>query len=247
MVRYKPEYIMGYSSLVYQFAQYLKHLHIDGAILKLKMVKVTAESLFPIQRTLIEEVFACPVALEYGAAEVGIISFECPEHRHHIASECVFVEEISSDIIKEKELLISDLNNFLTPIIRYRLGDYGELSNETCPCGRGLPLLKRIVGRCSDIVYKADNTPVHSSIFSYILKDITGASGGISQYKIYQDKRGYLSIEIVKNENFIDATLNRLIENIHSHLGNDMIIDVSYTDQIKRDPSGKLRYFVSKV
>jgi phenylacetate-CoA ligase len=247
MRKSKPEYIMGYSSLVYQFAQYLKDKQINGAPFTLKMIKVTAETLFDYQRELIEKIFQCPLAIEYGATEVGIISFECPRHGHHIASENVFVEEIGSDMNSERELIITDLNNYLTPIIRYQIGDYGRLLDKACECGRGLPLLAEIIGRTSDKVYKADGTPVHSAIFSYILKDITGKDGGIRQYKIYQEERGSIKIEIVKNSNFNKNTLVALRNNIFRLLGNDMKADIMYVEDIKREPSGKLRYFVSKI
>ena len=247
MRKSKPEYIMGYSSLVYQFAQYLKDKQINGAPFALKMIKVTAETLFDYQRELIEKIFQCPLAIEYGATEVGIISFECPRHGHHIASENVFVEEIGSDINSEKELIITDLNNYLTPIIRYQIGDYGRLSDKACECGSGLPLLAEIIGRTSDKVYKADGTPVHSAIFSYILKDITGKDGGIRQYKIYQEDKGSLKIEIVKDRNFNKNTLEVLRNNIFRYLGSDMKVDIIYVGDIKREPSGKLRYFVSKI
>lgn len=247
MKRFKPVYLMGYSSLVYQFAKYLADEKIDGSHLALRFVKVTAETLLDFQRQLIEEVFDCPVALEYGAAEVGIVSFECPEHGQHIASENVYVEEMASPAGFASELVITDLNNYLSPIIRYRIADLGRLSSRTCPCGRGLPLLEDIQGRTSDIVYKADGQPVHSSLFSYVLKEITARDGGITQYRIVQEAKGRLRIELVRSERYSAATLDHLTSLLIQQLGRGMALDFQFVDRIARDPSGKLRYFVSRV
>ena len=39
-------------------------------------------------------------------------------------------------------MVITDLHNFATPLIRYELGDYAEVGTP-CPTGRGLPVLNR--------------------------------------------------------------------------------------------------------
>jgi len=245
--KYKPHYLMGYTSMVYEFANYLQSMGIDASKFALKMVKVTAETVFDYQRALIEKVFASPVAVEYGAAEVGIVAFECPHKGLHIITEGVFVEEYNTQVHNLREFIITDLNNFYSPIIRYKIGDYGCFLNKTCSCGRELPLLKEVVGRTSDIVYKADGSPIHSSVFSYILKDITERNGGITQYKVYQKKKGYLEIHLVKGIKFNQNTINILLNSIKKYMGKDIIIKIVEVQKIGREPSGKLRYFVSEV
>ncbi len=243
----KPHYLMGYSSLVYEFALFLSNREIDASLFNLKMVKVTAETLHDYQRTVIEKTFQCPLAIEYGAAEVGLIAFECPFHGLHITIEGVFIEELNTSTPSLKELIITDLNNYYTPIIRYQLGDYGSLSNEMCSCGRGLPLLREVVGRTNDIAFTIDGKPIHSSIFSYILKDITGRNGGIKQYKIYQRNIGALEFEIIKDSTFSISTEDYLKKKILENFGRETRISIRYVDVIEREPSGKLRYFVSKI
>lgn len=48
-------------------------------------------------------------------------------------------------------VVVTPLDNFAMPLIRYDIGDYAEVGKH-CPCGRGLPVLKRIVGRVQDLV-----------------------------------------------------------------------------------------------
>ncbi len=247
MKRFRPDYLMGFSSLVYEFAQFLRSEQIDASIFALKMVKVTSDNIFDYQRKIIKEVFQCPVVMEYGAAEVGLIAFECPNNGLHITSEGIFIEEDKAQIPESNEFIITDLNNLYSPIIRYKIGDYGNLSAKTCRCGRGLPLLDRIIGRTNDVVYKTDGTSVHSSVFSFILKDIGGSDGGIKQFKIYQKAKGYLKIDIVKDKNFNMHTLNHLRNSIFKELGRDIKLDIQYINNIEREKSGKLRYFVSEI
>ncbi len=243
-----PKYLMGYPSMVYQFARFLKEKKIDLRSC-FAMVKVTSESLYEYQRTLIADVFQCPIVNEYGAAETGLIGFECPYHGMHLMSECAIVEEHAKDELSDgnSELIVTDLNNYALPVIRYKLGDRGKLSTGICKCGRGLPLIDNIQGRSSDIVYKADSTPVHSSIFSYILKEVTRIGGGVRQYKVYQDEIGQLRIEIVKDSGYKQTSEQLIKEIIYRQFGNNMRLDISYVNEIQREKSGKLRYFVSKL
>jgi phenylacetate-CoA ligase len=54
-------------------------------------------------------------------------------------------------------VIATDLRNWATPLVRYEIADYAEAS-EPCPCGRGLPTLKRIVGRTRNLVMRPDGT-----------------------------------------------------------------------------------------
>lgn len=246
--RRKPRYLMGFPSMAYQFAQFLKERKINSEI-GLKIIKVTSETLYDYQRETIKEVFQCPVVNEYGAAETGLMGFECPKHRIHMMSECVILEEDDNDDLGDgsREFIVSDLNNYTLPIIRYKLGDRGRLSNETCECGRGLPLIESIEGRTSDIAYTANMQRVHSSIFSYILKEVHKSVGGIQQLKVYQNRIGYLTLEIVRDSLFTNNTELYLRNFISQYFDRNTIVDVEYVDDIKRDQSGKLRYFESNV
>ncbi len=249
MRKRNPEYLMGYSSLVYEFARFVESEGIDLTPLELKMVKVTSETLFDYQREVLERIFKCPVVNEYGAAEAGIIAFECPMHGMHVTVEGVLLEEIDVKGQSEiKEFFVTDLNNFYSPIIRYRLGDLGKMSSQACSCGRGLPLIKNIVGRTGDIVYGTDGASAHSSIFSSILKESTSAvSGGVKQYKVYQRVKGELELNIVKDENFSTDIIDTFERKTRDKLGKKLQIQVKFINSIEREKSGKLRYFVSSL
>jgi phenylacetate-CoA ligase len=247
IIKYKPDYLMGYSSLVYEYGKYLDEKKINGRMFSFKMVKVTAENLFKYQKEFLEEYFGCSVINEYGAAEVGIVAFECPHGNMHIAAEGVYVEENKGTDIAHNELIITDLDNYCTPILRYQIGDFGKISNRHCRCGREGPVLEKIIGRTSDIVYADNGERVHSSIFSYILKEITSAYGGIKQYKIIQEKIGEININIKKDANFNSSAIEFIKQQVKKYLGDKTAVNINFVDRIERENSGKLRYFVSKI
>ena len=253
LMKERPDYLCGYSSMIYELASFIKQNDLSCEKLNLKMVKCTSETILQFHRDLIEEVFNCKVVSEYGAAEVGVIAFECPEGRHHIMSDSVYLE-FSDEKIESignqdlRELIVTDLNNYAFPILRYRIGDMGMPSAErSCPCGRNLPLLKGVLGRSHSVVRGANGKKFHSSIFHYIVKSLVARSGGIRQFKVYQKSEREISYEIVKDDCFDERSEAYLRKRTLKLLGDNMKVVFKYVDRIPRDKSGKLRYFVSEI
>ena len=58
---------------------------------------ISAESITQFQRNLIEEVFNCKTANEYGCSETGGFVYECPYGGWHISSEITFIEFLDQE------------------------------------------------------------------------------------------------------------------------------------------------------
>lgn len=107
-------------------------------------------------RDLAREQWGVPVYDTYSAAEFGPLALQCPEHDHlHVQSEHVLLEVLRDDGTPCSEgevgkVVVTDLHNFAMPLIRYVIGDYAEAGG-TCACGRGLPVIRRIAGRASNL------------------------------------------------------------------------------------------------
>jgi phenylacetate-CoA ligase len=118
----------------------------------LKQLRTVGETLSPVLRREATEFFGATVTDTYSSEEIGYITIECPDAPlHHVMAETAIVELLRDDgtPCEEGELgrvVVTDLHNFATPLIRYDIGDYAELG-PPCPCGRGLPTLRRVVGR----------------------------------------------------------------------------------------------------
>jgi phenylacetate-CoA ligase len=118
----------------------------------LRHVATMGETLSPGVRKACEEDWGIPVQDIYSAVEIGIIALQCPEHKHsHVMADNVLVEVLHEDgrACRPGEVgavVVTALHNFAQPLIRYAVGDYAEVG-PSCPCGRGLPVLTRILGR----------------------------------------------------------------------------------------------------
>ena len=249
--RKRPDYLKGYSSMVYQFALFLKNNNLPAQDLRLRIIKYTSESMYDHQKEVIEEVFNCKSVSEFGCAETGIISFECPYGKHHLMADCNYVEFQSIDNDDEepryKEVIVTDLHNYSLPIIRYRLEDSVIPSGGRCICGRGLPLIERIRGRSSDIVYGTNGRTFHSIIFYYIMKGLLAKSGGIKQFRVYQKTSSRILFQIVRDKDFDATTLRYITAKAREYLGKNMAIDYEFLPNIPRERSGKLRDFISEL
>jgi len=244
----RPDYVFGYSSMVYEFALYLKDNNINLKSIALKTAICTAEKLHDYQRSLIEEVFGCKVVSEYGSTETGIISYECQNGSNHVSDDCVLVEIVDENYIpvsdgKIGKVLVTVLNSFSAPIIRYELGDMASKSTQQCTCGLPLSTLGVIEGRTSDVVLGPNGKVYHSIIFYYILKELTEKIGGIKQFKIYQRKINELDFHIVKSKDYSIEAEKFIREQIKNKFGESMNLNIIYNNNIERSSSGKYKDF----
>lgn len=118
----------------------------------LKEVRTFGETVTEDLRALCREAWNVPLIDNYSAEETGYLAFQCREHgRYHVQAENVIVE-LLDDAGQPcapgaiGRVVVTPLHNFAMPLFRYVLGDYAE-AGEPCPCGRGLPVLARILGR----------------------------------------------------------------------------------------------------
>ena len=65
--------------------------------------------------------------------------------------------DVALELIGETgEVLLTPLDQWAMPLLRYQVGDVGSASDGDCPCGRGLPLMQAIQGRVQDLIVTRD-------------------------------------------------------------------------------------------
>ena len=243
--RFKPKLLYGFTSAIYQFAQFLTSRNQDFRNSGIKAVLVTGEPLFEYQRECMEDTFGCPVYVQYGAEEFGPIAYECPDGGLHVMAENVYVEvEEPVDSAGKGNLLITSLRNSVMPLIRYRLGDVGMLSENKCSCGRGLPMLKEISGRSVDYIKTPDGKIMHGINFDYLPKYFLKE---IKQFKIEQTDLNTLSIVMVKEKGFDEHTVSRFEKKLREIVGNKLQIHYEFKTEIPREATGKTRFVSTRL
>ncbi|MBD3227751.1 MAG: hypothetical protein GF329_06145 [Candidatus Lokiarchaeota archaeon] len=248
IINYKPKCIIGYSSALSIFAEFLKNNHIN----KINPYSIisSAEVLYEYQRRIIESIFHCPVFNRYGCREVGTIAQECSEHNGlHINAEHVYVEVINrnGELCKpgEKgEIVITDLDNYGFPFIRYKIEDLGILSPHQCKCAIELPLLEKVEGRIFDIIVGTNGNHITGTFWTILFRT---AVAGIEKFQVIQKKLGTIQIKLVVNDSFTLTKRKKLIQQIQKKCGEDTEVIIDIVKKIPLTPSGKHRYIISEV
>lgn len=243
MEKIKPETILAYPSSLYQYAKFLSDNEL-GLRCQLKGIISSAEMLHPHYRTLAETAFNTKVYNRYGGREVGLIAMECAEGRMHINCRDIYLEIDSEDpYMIPDDILITQLNNYAMPFIRYRIGDIGLLSDEMCPCGNELPVLGELLGRSTATFRTKGGQLIHGGYFTQQFYDIVG----VSQFQLIQETLEKCVMKLVINEQWTEETCNHIQQKIKDALGSDVSISVEYVDEIALPKSGKREFTISKV
>jgi len=166
-------------------------------------------------------------------------------------SDCCIVEfvEPKENIMDPnlKEVVVTNLDNYAMPIIRYRIGDFAVPAFGICDCGRKLPMIKRIEGRSEDIIKTSDGKRWPSTILDFLLKELAFKKGSIAQYKVIQNKLDNLEFQLVPGETYSFTSEAFLRDKCLKYFGKIMDIKINLVDHIPREKSGKLRDFVSTI
>ncbi|HWE27368.1 MAG TPA: glycosyltransferase [Polyangia bacterium] len=244
-----PVLLDGYAESFNFLAKYLQE---HGKLkIRPKGIISSAQTLPEGSRKLIEESFGCKVFDKYGSREFSGIAYECEAHvGHHVVGEGYIVEVLKDGRPAAPgeigEVVVTDLNNYCLPFIRYRIGDLAEAldPNETCPCGRGLPRLGKIEGRVQSIIIGSKGQYIPGTFFAHLFKDYDHA---IRQFQIVQTDRGAITLKVVKGKRYSDDTLQEVLRVLHQFLGDDMNIAVDFVENIDMVRTGKRLATVSKL
>ncbi len=244
----KPKIINSYASAIFLLSEYMKKNEID--FIKPKAILTTADMLYTHQRKSIEEVFNCEVFDYYSGRDTSLQAAECPEHTgYHLSIENAVVEFVKeNDHVSPGEtgkIILTDLCNYAMPFIRYEIGDLGTPSNENCPCGRNLPLMKSLNGRIFDFILTPEGKHILGEYFHIIIIDYN--IHGIKEFQIIQESLNKLIVYIVKNPDETIDDSSRFISLIQKEVGEEVKIELKYASSIQRTSSGKLRHVISKI
>jgi phenylacetate-CoA ligase len=215
----------------------------------LRHVRTIGETLRPEVRALAEEVFGVPVADVYSSEEFGLVAIQCPQSGlYHVMAESVIVEVLNESGAPSGdgeigELVITDLHNFATPLIRYAIADYAEPAG-ACPCGRGLPTLRRIVGRERNLVVVPDGRRYWPTFGFHRFRDIAP----IQQYQLIQEAPDRIELRLVAERPLDAAQEDQLRAVIQENLKYPFALRFTYfDDRIPRAANGKFEDFICKV
>lgn len=247
--RFHPACVFGYPSTIALFCSMAEEQGLSLNTAGVRVVFSTAEVLYPHQRERISEAFGnVPVTDCYGSREGGFVSHECPKGRYHVLDPNYVLEYLvdgrPAGRDEDGEIVLTHLDAWGMPFIRYLTGDVARPGVEGCACGRTWSTMTDLRGRTTDFVVTPDGRWQHALSLIYIVRDIEG----VDEFKIIQETVDYVRVLLNPHPDlFPEDGPERIAKGIKMRMGAQVTVHVEEVASIPREASGKYRYVVSKV
>lgn len=243
----KIQGIYGIASSILNLAQFIDNTE----TINLKYIITMGEELLDYQRQYISKIFNCPVYMDYGNSECMRMGFECKfQNGFHMDIYNYYFE-----FLKEKQdyetsgkynIIVTNLNNYVFPFIRYKTSDAAILTEEICSCGNNFPIVKKIIGK-NIIGFTAPNGYRLSSVdFSAFFEHYHKHTKAVRQFQVIQKDENSILIKVVPTSIF-NQTIKADIEDKMSKLVEEsMKIEVTPVERILPEKTGKTKVLVLK-
>jgi phenylacetate-CoA ligase len=243
---FRPRLLIGYAGAIYEWARLLGNDR--DSIPELSAIIVSAETLHEEWRGVIEDCFKVPVYNRYGGRDIQFVGQECPVRKGlHINSETVLIEIVKNGRPTPPgevgEIVVTRLDNFAMPFIRYRSGDLGVMADHPCYCGRSLPLLKKIEGRVQDAIVTADGRIVSGLLFAHMIKDCPD----VKEFQVHQVAINRLILFIVLHKEGWFPSKERIDRIVRQYMGETLEINFELRKSIPLTQNGKRRITISHL
>jgi phenylacetate-CoA ligase len=140
-------------------------------------------------------------------------------------------------------VVATPLHNFAMPLVRYVNGDYAEVG-EPCDCGRGLPVLKRVVGRTRNMLTLPDGR----RLWPRLRLSTFDRFALIRQFQFVQKSHSRIEGRLVADRPLTSAEEERLRALVLDRIGYaGFEVAFSYHDHIARSAGGKFEDFKSEI
>jgi phenylacetate-CoA ligase len=242
----QPDYLQTHPSVLQELALYCQREGVQFP--SLREVHTISEALPDGLRELCQAVWGAKLIDVYSTMELGYLALQCPEHEHyHVQSESVLLEVLDDDGHpcapgQVGKVVVTSLHNFATPLIRYELGDYAEVG-EPCACGRGLPVIKRILGRYRNLV----TLPNGERCWPKFGIDAILKIAPVRQFQAIQHSTSEVEFLLVMKRALNTEENHKLLELFRDNLHPEMNITIREVSDIARSASGKYEEFVSRL
>jgi phenylacetate-CoA ligase len=225
----------------------LAHIREQGLKLpNLSAVWTASENVDDSLRTECMDAFGCRIVSNYSASEAGYIALQCPLGRgYHVMSEVIHVESLDAHgrACAPGEIgrvVVTPLYNYAMPLLRYEIGDEAEVGS-ACLCGRGLPVLSRIVGRLENYLILKSGERLRVDLSHYRISAIRE----IREFQLAQIGPDRIELRLAVSAPLKDADLALLNGLLTKSFGAHFGWQIVYLDVIPKTASGKLLQFVN--
>lgn len=245
-----PRLVSGYVGALEEFARFVVNRSVD--LPAPHAAAVTASMLNASQRHLIEHALSAPLYDCYRSAEVPWIAAQC-HHRDglHVPADTRRVEIVDAEARgvspgQVGDVVVTDLNNFAFPIVRYKIGDRSALVPDPCPCGLPHPMIAPIDGRVVDVL----RTPTGRTLSGGLGTLINAHSHALGKFQLHQSRDYSVEVRFVAagsaSDPAVELAAGDVVQELLEMLGGEVAVHASRVDEIPHI-GGKVRLVISDL
>lgn len=230
LVKYKPSFILGYSSALTSFCKINQGKSVP---FKIKAVLCTASTLSKDDQILIETFFNAPVCKEYGSHETAVMAGTIPlDGKYRVYWDTHIIQGVQED--KGIRNIVTVLYDNYFPVIRYDIGDYIIVPDNTNL--DNILVIDDIIGRPNDIIQFSNGASFNCIFTAGCVKQVKA----VISHQIHKYDNG-VEIWIVALEDVSTGDLNK----IHSLLLDlcpplkGLIVKVIQKESLQQSVAGK--------
>lgn len=241
-----PDYLLTLPSNLVALVHHFEAT--GGRLTRLRQVCSYGEALGPGVRDVVRRVWGVELVDMYSSQEVGYLALQCPAtEQYHVQSETVRVEVLDDagqpcGPGQIGRVVVTPLHNLAMPLLRYELGDYAEVGGP-CSCGRGLPVLARIMGRQRNMLRLPTGEQVWPLLGAREWADIDA----VRQLQVVQRDLESIEARVVGPRPLTPDEEAKITAVLHQRLSHPFRVSFTHLDHIDRDQGLKFEDFVSLV
>ncbi len=246
LLRHQPAYLFTFPSYLQLLVAHFRES--PRKLTSLRAAWVASETVDEGLRKACQDVFGCRIVENYTSGETGYIALQCPQcAKLHVQSEVALVEVIDGEgrACKPGEIgrvVVTPLHAFAMPLLRYEIGDEAEVG-EPCACGRGLPVLNRVVGRTQDYFVLRSGERRRVDVNHYRLSAIPA----VMEFQLEQSDYDNLELKLVVARPLTPDEREQVDRVVAQASGGLFQTKVTFHEALERTEVGKLRPFVCRA
>lgn len=231
----------------------------EAGRLRLSPLVITSggELLTPATQRRAEAAFGCLVTQSYAASEAMPLALPCRQGRLHLNSDWFLTEPIDPagqpvpPGSRSDALLVTNLANYVQPIIRYQLGDSVVVSKEPCQCGSPLETIS-VEGRTDEILRVSGSGGGEVVLLPMAIATRVEETAGVRRYQVLQTARDALTVRLENNpgtdRNEVWGRVREgLTDFLRTHDATGVVLHLAAEPPQVNPRSGKLRHVVEKL
>jgi phenylacetate-CoA ligase len=193
----------------------------------------------------IRSAFSCPIRDLYSMTETGPIGGLCEKGLYHVLEPC-HVEILGDDGApvapgQVGKVVVTTLENRLTPLLRYETGDVARATAKSCECGLGhLDVFEDLEGRSTDTISDAAGARLTPRQVDRAVTAVVGFDA-VQYYALIQKGERSYQLVLKAGDAFTPAAEEALRGSVLGLLGSQASLGIDRVASVPPSRNGKYR------